>query len=49
MLLEDCTDLERWYGDVWSWGPPFHASPLVHKGPIYKQHSVHKPPFREKN
>ena len=28
------TDLERGYGDVWSWRPPFHASPVVCKGPI---------------
>ena len=28
------TDLERGYGDVQPWRPPFHASPLVHKGPI---------------
>ena len=21
-------------GDVWPWRPPFHASPVVHKGPI---------------
>ena len=28
------TDLERGYGDVRSWRPPFHASPLVRKGPI---------------
>ena len=28
------TDLERGYGDVRPWRPPFHASPVVHKGPI---------------
>ena len=28
------TDLERGYGDVRPWRPPFHASPIVHKGPI---------------
>ena len=28
------TDLERVYGDVQPWRPPFHASPAVRKGPI---------------
>ena len=28
------TDLERGYGDVRPWRPPFHASPSVRKGPI---------------
>ena len=28
------TDLERGYGDVRSWRPPFHASPAARKGPI---------------
>ena len=28
------TDLEREYGDVRPWRPPFHASPSVRKGPI---------------
>ena len=28
------TDLERGYGDVWPWRPPFHASLVVPKGPI---------------
>ena len=28
------TDLERGYGDVRPWKPPFHASPAVRKGPI---------------
>ena len=28
------TDLEKGYGDVQPWRPPFHASPVVHKGPI---------------
>ena len=28
------TDLERGYGDVRPWRPPFHASPVLHKGPI---------------
>ena len=28
------TDLERWYGDVRPWRPPFYASPAVRKSPI---------------
>ena len=28
------TDLERGYGDVRPWRPPFHASPTARKGPI---------------
>ena len=28
------TDLERGYGDVWPWRPPFHASPAARNGPI---------------
>ena len=28
------TDLERGYGDVRPWRPPFHVSPAVRKGPI---------------
>ena len=28
------TDLERGYGDVQPWRPPFHASPAARKGPI---------------
>ena len=28
------TDLERRYGDVRPWRPPFHASPAARKGPI---------------
>ena len=28
------TDLERGYGDVRPWRPPFHASPAARKGPI---------------
>ena len=27
-------DLERGYGDMWPWRTHFHASPVVHKGPI---------------
>ena len=28
------TNLESRYGDVRPWRPPFHASPVVRKGPI---------------
>ena len=28
------TDLEREYGDVQPWRPPFHASVVVCKGPL---------------
>ena len=31
---EGDTDLERGYGDVRPWRPPFHASPAARKGPI---------------
>ena len=42
------TALERGYGDVQPWRPPFHASPVVRKGPISsKRVRVHKPPFWE--
>ena len=42
------TDLERGYGDVQPWRPPFPASPVVYKGPISNiQVSVHKTPFWE--
>ena len=40
------TDLERGYGDVRPWRPPFHASPVVHKGPISSKGSQFtRPPF----
>ena len=43
------TDLEKGYGDVWPWRPPFHTSPVVCKGPILsKGVSSQDPPF-EKN
>ena len=42
-----CTDLERGYGYVRPWRPPFHAPPAVHKGPISSKVSVHKAPFWE--
>ena len=31
---EGATDLEKGYGDVRPWRPPFHVSPSVRKGPI---------------
>ena len=34
------TDLERGYGDVRPWRPPFHASPAARKGPISSISSV---------
>ena len=36
------TDLERGYGDMQPWRPPFHAPPVVQKS------EVHKTPFWEK-
>ena len=42
------TDLERGYGDVRPWRPPFHASPAARKGPISEaKESVHKTPFEK--
>ena len=34
------TDLERGYGDVRPWRPPFHASPAARKGPISRKKRV---------
>ena len=43
------TDLESGYGDVQPWRPPFHASPVVCKGPEKElQRQLTRPPF-EKN
>ena len=40
------TDLERGMGnDVWPWRPPFHASPVVHKGPISSDSQFTSSPF----
>ena len=41
------TDLERRYGDVRPWRPPFHASPAARKGPISSKRVVHKTPFEK--
>ena len=42
------TDLERGYGDVRPWRPPFHASPAARKAvPFQAKESVHKTPFWE--
>ena len=42
------TDLERGYGDVRPWRPPFHASPAARKGPISsKRVSSQDPPLRK--
>ena len=41
---------KRVYGDVQPWRPPFHASPIVCKGPISSKRapkSVHKTPFQK--
>ena len=40
---------ERGYGDVLSWRPPFHASPVVHKGPISSNSLSSKAPLLRKN
>ena len=42
------TDLERGYGDVRPWRPPFQASPAARKGPISRKSQFTRPPF-EKN
>ena len=43
------TELERRYGDVRRWRPPFHTSPLVHKDPISSKRdsSQDRPPFEK--
>ena len=41
------TDLERVYGDVRPWRPPFHASPVVCKGPISSKSVSSQDPFWE--
>ena len=41
------TDLERGYGDVRPWRPPFHASPVVRRVPFQAKLSVYKTPFWE--
>ena len=47
-LWPGSTDLERGYGDVQPWRPPFHASPAVRKGPISSNRvSSQDPLFRK--
>ena len=40
------TDLERGYGDVRPWRPPFHASPAARKGPISSKRVSSQDPLR---
>ena len=42
------TDLEMGYVDVQPWRPPFHASPVVHKGPISRKRVSSQDPLFEK-
>ena len=42
------TDLERGYGDVWPWRPPFHASPVARKGPISSKRVSSQDPLLRK-
>ena len=42
------TDLERGYGDVRPWRPPFHASPVVCKGPISSKRVSSQDPLLRK-
>ena len=42
------TDLERGYGDVRPWRPPFHASPAARKGPISSKRVSSQDPFLRK-
>ena len=42
------TDLERGYGDVWPWRPPFHASPAARKGPISSKRVSSQDPLLKK-
>ena len=42
------TDLEKGYGDVRPWRPPFHASPVVHKGPISSKRVSSQNPLSRK-
>ena len=43
------THLERGYGDVRLWRPPFHASPVVRKGPISGKRVSSQDPLLRKN
>ena len=42
------TDLERWYGDVRPWRPPFYASPAVRKSPILSKRVSSQDPLLRK-
>ena len=42
------TDLEKGYGDVRPWRPPFHASPLVRKGAISNKRVSSQDPLLRK-
>ena len=42
------TDLERGYGDVRPWRPPFHASPAAPKGPISSKRVSSQDPLLRK-
>ena len=42
------TDLERGYGDVRPWRPPFHATPVVRKGPISSKRVSSQDPLLRK-
>ena len=42
------TDLERGYGDVRPWRPPFHASPAARKGPISSKRDSSQDPLLRK-
>ena len=42
------TDLERGYGDVRPWRPPFHASPAARKGPILSKRVSSQDPLLRK-
>ena len=48
MFLARGTDLERGYGDVRPWRPPFHASPAVRKGPISSKRISSQDPLLRK-
>ena len=45
---EGGTDLERGYGDVRPWRPPFHASPVVHARVPFQAIVSSQAPFWEK-
>ena len=42
------TDLEKGYGDVRPWRPPFHATPVVRKGPISSKRVNSQDPLMRK-